>query len=83
MSDALIGELRALLTEVVGKDAEGVQPGDDLVEKLGIDSLTGLRFLAVIEKKYDLRFPDHQLAEMRSLGKVSEFIAESRQGEGA
>lgn len=80
MSDVLIGELRALLTEVVGKDADDVQPGDDLVEKLGIDSLTGLRFLAVIEKKYDMRFPDHHLADIRSLAKVSEFIIESREG---
>ena len=80
MKSPLIAELRDLLAEVVGKDAEDVQPEDDLVEKLGIDSLTGLRFLAVIEKKYDLRFPDRHLGEFRSLAKVSDFIIGNKEG---
>ena len=83
MSDSLIEELRVLLAEVVGKDVADIQPEDDLVENLGIDSLTGLRFLAVIEKKYGLRFPDHHLAEIRTLAKVRDYIIAEREGCGA
>jgi len=81
MSDSLFEELRVLLAEVVGKDVANIQPEDDLVESLGIDSLTGLRYLAVIEKKYDLKFPDHYLAEIRTLAKVRDHIVEKREGE--
>lgn len=83
MSDSLIEELRVLLAEVVGKDVADIQPEDDLVENLGIDSLTGLRYLAVIEKRYDLRFPDHHLAEIRTLAKVRDYIIAGREGGGA
>lgn len=83
MTDPLIEELRVLLAEVVGKDVAEIQPGDDLVEHLGIDSLTGLRFLAVIEKSYDLRFPDHQLAGIRTLATVRDYIIAGREGGGA
>lgn len=76
MSDSLIDELRVLLAEVVGKETGDIQAQDDLVEVLGIDSLTGLRYLAVIEKKYDLRFPDHSLSKIRTLSKVREYIIE-------
>jgi acyl carrier protein len=80
--DSLIEELRVLLAEVVGKEVADIQPEDDLVESLGIDSLTGLRFLAVIEKKYALRFPDHHLAEIRTLAKVRDYIIAGREGGG-
>lgn len=83
MNDSLIDELRILLAEVVEKDVADIQPEDDLVENLGIDSLTGLRYLAVIEKRFDLRFPDHQLAEIRTLAVVRDYILAGREGGGA
>jgi len=83
VNDSLIDELRILLAEVVEKDVADIQPEDDLVENLGIDSLTGLRYLAVIEKRFDLRFPDHQLAEIRTLAVVRDYILAGREGGGA
>ena len=80
MPESLMQELRILLAEVVGKDADGIQAEDDLVESLGIDSLTGLRYLAVIEKKYDLRFPDRHLTDIRTLAKVRDFIIADKEG---
>lgn len=40
---------------------------DDLVEKLGLDSLQGLEVLAVLEKRFGVRFPDERLEELRTI----------------
>lgn len=75
MSHHTESELRAIFEEVTGRDTGGLGSEDDLVAALGIDSLTGLRFLAHVEKKYDVRFPDDQLSSFRSLANVAGFLA--------
>lgn len=80
MNDQLIEELLSLLAQIVGQDVEDVQPEDDLVASLGIDSLTGLRYLAVVEKTYGFRFPDHDLPKFRTLARVHDFVIANKDG---
>lgn len=68
-------KLRTLLGEVSKKDLAGAGLDDDLVYVLGLDSLTSLRLLATVEKRWGVRFPDEQLAELRTLRRLLEFIA--------
>ena len=56
------------------KDVSKLSPGEDLVESLGIDSLAGLRVLAAVEKRLDLRFPDERLSEFRTMDSVLSFM---------
>lgn len=71
--------LREILARVARKDVSELALEDDLVEKLGIDSLAGLRVLAAVEKQFDVRFPDERLGEFRSLSRVLDWI-ENQQG---
>jgi acyl carrier protein len=69
-------DLQALLTKIARRDASGLAPDDDIVRELGIDSLSSLRVLAAIEKKYAVRFPDERLGEFRTIRTLAEFLAE-------
>lgn len=77
-SDPLTDELLRMLAEITRRDVAGIAPDDDLGERLGIDSLTGLRFLATVEKRFDVRFPDQYLEDFRSLAAVRNFIERRR-----
>jgi len=67
-----------LFESVTRRETAGLGADDDLVAALGVDSLTGLRFLAHTEKKFKVRFPDERLSEFRSLASVAAFIEEGR-----
>ena len=66
--------LRALLAGVFGQDAWRVSPDDDLMHELGLDSLAVLGLLAAVEKKFDVRFPDDRLGDIRTLRQLLDLI---------
>ena len=72
-------ELRALVQETLKRDATVLQLGDDLVRDLGLDSMTGLRLLAVVETRFGVRFPDDRLSELRSLEKILRAIDQQKE----
>ena len=63
-----------MVATVTGQDASALSPDDDLVEKLGLDSLTGLRVLAMVEKRFKMRIPDAELATMRTMRRLGDAI---------
>ena len=73
-------ELREILARQSHLDVDGVGLDDDLVRELGIDSLTALRVLAAVEKRFDMRFPDERLGELRTLRQVLEFLGQGEEG---
>jgi len=78
-ADDVEGPVRELLGRLAKRDVSGLGPDEDLVEALGLDSLQGLSFLAAVEKRFDLRFPDGRLAALRSVRALVEGIREARQ----
>jgi len=68
-------ELRHMLSDISGRDASSIGVESDLVDELGLDSLAGLRILAGVEKRFNVRFPDHRLGEFRTLQQLLDFIA--------
>lgn len=71
-------------TELVGLVRTQAQLDHDpdihsnLVTEAGIDSLMALRILAAIERNYDLRIPDDQLAQMTSVDSIASFIEQAK-----
>jgi acyl carrier protein len=49
-------------------------PSANLISEAGIDSLMALRILASIEKTFDVRIPDDELAQMTSVENITAFI---------
>lgn len=70
--------LRTILGEMAYQDLTRTDLDADLVQELGLDSLAALRLLAVVEKRFDVRFPDERLAAFRTLRQMCNFIAQSK-----
>lgn len=76
--DELIGRLRTLAGEVTRRDASKAGPDDDLAGALGLDSLESLRLLALVEKRFDVRFDDSRLHEIRTLRQLAATVESGR-----
>jgi acyl carrier protein len=80
MNDANVEQrLRTVLSEASRQDLSRLGLNDDLVRELVLDSLAALRLLAVVEKRFAVRFPDERLAEFRTLRILRDFITANRQ----
>jgi acyl carrier protein len=73
-TDSNESEVRELVAGATRRDVAGLSLDDDIVCKLGIDSLAGLRVLAGLEKKFDLRIPDERLSGIRTMRQLLEII---------
>jgi acyl carrier protein len=62
--------VRAIIEEVSRRDAGTIADDDDLVEALGVDSLQGLQILAGVEKRFEIRIPDGELIQLRSIRRI-------------
>lgn len=57
-------DLRALIAEIAEKDEV---PDDASFKDLGIDSMMGVEIVAAIERKYQVKIEDAELAEVTTL----------------
>ena len=64
MSMNLKEELRELIAEIAEKDEI---PDDIAFKDLGIDSMMGVEIVAAIERKYQVKIEDAELAEITTL----------------
>lgn len=62
------------MAQVSGHDVSQIERNADLVRVFGLDSLAGLRLLAAVEKNFDVRFPDDQLGNIRTLDQILDII---------
>jgi acyl carrier protein len=63
-SSTMKEELRALIAEIAEKDEI---PDDVSFKDLGIDSMMGVEIVAAIERKYQVKIEDSELAEVTTL----------------
>jgi acyl carrier protein len=75
-------KVRTLITDVARVDGSAIGPDEDLVERLGIDSLQGLQMLAAVEKRFALRLPDEDLLRLHTIGRIADVV-ERLQGRSA
>jgi acyl carrier protein len=70
--------VRELIGRVAKQDVSRLRSDDDLVERLGVDSLQGLQILAGVEKQFDVRLPDDELIKMRTIGRIADAVQRLR-----
>lgn len=71
-------KLRQILGEYLQKDLTGVPGDQDLIDYLGLDSISGLNLLALVEKRFQVRFDDEILASLRSIEKLCDGILQAQ-----
>ncbi|HSC29005.1 MAG TPA: acyl carrier protein [Vicinamibacterales bacterium] len=73
-------EVRALIAEVTRRDASAIGSDEDLVERLGVDSLQGLQILAGVEKRFTVTLPDEDLIRLRTIGRIARVVERLHKG---
>ncbi|MBB5803641.1 acyl carrier protein [Saccharothrix ecbatanensis] len=62
-----IEDLRRIVAATIDEDADRLADDTDFVDDLGVDSLMALEVLAVLEKKYGVRFAEREMREVRTV----------------
>jgi acyl carrier protein len=71
-NDALKEQLRALVAEIAEKDAV---PDGATFKDLGIDSMMGVEIVAAIERQYQIKIDDDELAAFKDLDAAYALVA--------
>ena len=75
MSDQEIqAGLAEIINEETGLDAEAVQPDKSFTEDLDIDSLSMMTIVVNAEEKFDVRIPDDEVKNLKTVGDAVEYI---------
>ena len=84
MSDANVGnlkeELRALVAEIAEKDAI---PDGATFKELGIDSMMGVEIVAAVERQYQIKIDDDELAAFQNLDCAYELVVKKLEAKSA
>jgi len=70
-----LDDLRNTVAMVLDVDVSEVTDDASFVEDLGGDSLLAMEIVVVLEKKYQVKFAEDELAELTSLPKAHELLA--------
>ncbi|HEY9855201.1 MAG TPA: acyl carrier protein [Stenomitos sp.] len=80
--DQLLEEIRPLIAKSAKVDPQAIELDGDLFMEYGIDSLEGLKLLALLEQRYGITIPDHELLHLNTLGRIVEAIERARHSDG-
>src|SRR5262245_59308411 len=74
----LAEKARTVVTETLVSefelDKEKIVPGARLREDLGLDSLDGVDLIVALEKSLNVRIPENDARQMRTVGDIHAFI---------
>lgn len=75
---ALAEKVRTVVTETLVSEfeleKEKIVPGARLREDLGLDSLDGVDLIVALEKSLNVRIPENDARQMRTVGDIHAFI---------
>jgi len=78
MSDMkLQSELKAIIAKII--EIDDFNDDDNFATELGVDSMLALEIVARIEKRYRIRIPEEQFAQLQTLSETTRIVAEIRQ----
>ena len=67
--------LGEIIDEVAGVPADQVTPDKTFVDDLDIDSLSMVEIATMAEDRFHVSIPDSELAKLKTVGDVLEFLA--------
>ena len=70
--------VRRLVAKSAKCDPADLDPEADLLMELGIDSLEGLKLLAVLEQRYGVILPDHELLNLTTVNRIVEALRQQQ-----
>ena len=72
--------LAELVNEVTGIDADDVQLDKSFTEDLDVDSLSMVEVVVAAEEKFDVKIPDDEVKNLKTVGDAVAFIEQAQNG---
>lgn len=76
--DEVTQKLFQLASKKFGVDQSTLSPGDDLFEKLQINSIQALSLLSDLEQEFKIEIPDYELQDIKTFQELSSLIQNRR-----
>ena len=70
----MLEEIKGMIAETFGADAAGLSEETSVMEDLDADSLDLFELISEVEDKYDVKIPDEELENMKTIGDVVKFL---------
>ena len=74
MATDVRAELAEIVNEVAGVDADDVQLEKSFIDDLDIDSLSMVEIVVAAEEKFDVKIPDEEVKNLKTVGDAVSFI---------
>jgi acyl carrier protein len=73
----ILEALQAAYDAVVPNAGRSLAPEDELLE-LGVASVAALEMAGILEDRFEIRFPEYELGQLRTVGQFAELIGRLR-----
>ncbi len=79
MSDNIETQVKEIIVEQLGVDAEKVTADAKFIEDLGADSLDTVELVMAFEDKFGVEVPDEEAEKLKAVADVVAYINSSKQ----
>jgi acyl carrier protein len=77
-STDILADLAAIVEEIAGVAADDVQLDKTFIDDLDVDSLSMVEIVVACEEKFDVRIPDNEVKNLKSVGDAVSFIEKAQ-----
>jgi acyl carrier protein len=74
MAETTFEQVKAIIVEKLGVNADEVKETSSFVNDLGADSLDVVEFVMEVEKKFDIQIPDDDAGKLDTVDKAVAYI---------
>ena len=67
-------DLAAIVEDIAGVAADDVQPDKSFVDDLDVDSLSMVEIVVAAEEKFEVRIPDDDVKNLKTVGDAVDYI---------
>ena len=79
-TEEIRADLAEIVNEVAGIDTEQVQLDRSFVDDLDVDSLSMVEVVVAAEEKFDVKIPDDEVKNLKTVGDAVAFIERAQNG---
>ncbi|MFZ5640157.1 MAG: acyl carrier protein [Bacillota bacterium] len=73
---AVFDQVKNIIIEQLGVEAEEVKPEASFIEDLGADSLDIVELVMALEEEFDMEIPDEDAEKIKTVGDAVKYIEE-------
>ena len=77
-TEEIRADLADIVNEVAGIPADDVQLDKSFVDDLDVDSLSMVEVVVAAEEKFDVKIPDEEVKNLKTVGDAVDFIVKAQ-----